>query len=59
MESTTMETTIARLNIEHFGRKLAEETDEAKRRTLLFLLAEEETKLAQLTKLQAQGVGRR
>jgi hypothetical protein len=39
---------VARLNIEHFRKLLAEETDEAKRRTLLRLLAEEEAKLAAL-----------
>ena len=43
-----MDETIARLNIEHFQRKLAEETDEAKRRTLRQLLAEEEAKLADI-----------
>jgi hypothetical protein len=41
-----MDRTVARLNIEHFRKKLAEEKDEAKRQTLLRLLAEEETKLA-------------
>jgi hypothetical protein len=39
---------VARANIEHFQRKLAEETDEAKRKMLLTLLAEEEAKLAVL-----------
>ena len=33
---------VARANIEHFRRKLAQETDEAKRKTLLTLLSEEE-----------------
>jgi hypothetical protein len=37
---------IARLNIEHFRRLLAVETDETKRQTILRLLAEEEAKLA-------------
>lgn len=41
-----MERTVARLNIEHFRRLLAEETDESKRQRLLRLLAEEEAKLA-------------
>lgn len=41
-----MDRTIARLNIEHFRRLLAEETDEARRQTLLRLLAEEEAKLS-------------
>jgi hypothetical protein len=41
-----MDQTIARLNIEHFRKRLAVETDETTRRTLLRLLAEEEAKLA-------------
>ncbi len=41
-----MDRSIARLNIEHFRGLLAEETDEARRKTLLGLLAEEEAKLA-------------
>ena len=41
-----MDRTIARLNIEHFERLLAKETDEAKRRTLISLIAEETAKLA-------------
>lgn len=40
-----MDRTVARLNIEHFRRLLAEETDEERRRTLLRLLAEEEAKI--------------
>jgi hypothetical protein len=36
---------IARLNIEHFQQRLAEEKDEVKRKTLLDLLAQEEEKL--------------
>lgn len=43
-----MDRTIAKLNIEHYRKKLAEETDEAKRQKLLSLLAEEEAKLAAL-----------
>jgi hypothetical protein len=39
---------IARLNIEHYRRKLATELDDATRRTVVRLLAEEETKLAAL-----------
>jgi hypothetical protein len=38
--------TVARLNIEHFRRLLARETDEARRQILLRLLAEEEAKIA-------------
>jgi hypothetical protein len=44
-----MEITIARLNIEHFRKKLSDEADETTRQLLLRLLAEEETKLARLT----------
>jgi len=44
-----MDKTVARLNIEHFRRKLNDELDEATRQTLLRLLAEEEAKLARLT----------
>lgn len=43
-----MNITVAHLNIEHFRQKLAVETDEAKRQTLLHLLAEEEARLAEL-----------
>ena len=42
---------VARLNIEHFRKQLAEETDEGKRQTLRRLLSEEETKLAGLNTL--------
>lgn len=38
--------TVARLNIEHYRRLLAKETDETRRQTILRLLAEEEAKLA-------------
>ena len=44
-----MDATIARLNIAHFRRKLAEASDEPTRQTLLRLLAEEEAKLAAAT----------
>ena len=40
--------TVARLNIEHFQKKLATEADETKRRQILRLLAEEEAKLSAL-----------
>jgi hypothetical protein len=40
---------IARLNIEHFRKLLATETDGTKRQMLLRLLAEEEAKLASST----------
>jgi hypothetical protein len=44
-----MEKIVARLNIEHFRRKLNDEADETTRQTLLRLLTEEEAKLAHLT----------
>ncbi len=37
---------VARLNIEHYKRLLARETDEASRQQLLRLLADEEAKIA-------------
>jgi hypothetical protein len=40
-----MDRTIARLNIEHYRRLLARETDESRRQTIMRLLAEEEAKL--------------
>lgn len=40
-----MDRSVARLNIEHFRRLLAQETDEMRRLVLLRLLAEEEAKL--------------
>ena len=40
-----MDKTIARLNIEHFRKRLATETDETTRQMLLRLLADEEAKL--------------
>jgi hypothetical protein len=42
-----MDRDIARLNVEHFHKLLAYETDEAKRRVLHRLLVEEENKLRQ------------
>lgn len=43
-----MKRTVIRLNIEHFRKLLAAETDDAKRQTIIRLLAEEEQKLAAL-----------
>ncbi len=43
-----MDRTVARLNIEHFHKKLADERDETSRELLLRLLADEEAKLAAL-----------
>ncbi len=40
-----MDRAVARLNIEHFRRLLAKETDESRRQILLRLLAEEEAKI--------------
>lgn len=40
-----MDRTVAELNIEHFKRLLAVETDPAKRQTIERLLAEEQAKL--------------
>ncbi len=40
-----MEKTVARLNIEHYRKMLANEADETRRQTLLHLLREEEAKL--------------
>ena len=42
-----MDRSVARLNVEHFRRLLATETDETRRKTLQRLLAEEEAKLAE------------
>lgn len=38
--------TVAQLNVDHFRRQLATETDDVKRQMILRLLAEEEKKLA-------------
>jgi hypothetical protein len=43
-----MDRFVAKANIEHYRRKLATETDDAKRQLLARLLAEEEAKLASL-----------
>ena len=41
-----MDRFVAKANIEHFRRKLAQETNETERQKLIRLLAEEEAKLA-------------
>ena len=41
-----MDRSVAHLNIEHYKRLLARETDETRRQLLLRLLAEEEAKIA-------------
>jgi len=49
-DTVTLHSMVARLNIELFGKKLAEEMNEAKRRTLLQLVAEEKAKLSELVR---------
>jgi len=46
-----MDKAVARLNIEHYCKLLANEMDEARRQTIARLLAEEEAKLAALENL--------
>jgi len=48
---------VARVNIVHFRKQLAEESDEAKRTMLVRLLAEEEAKLAGLATGPQRGRG--
>jgi hypothetical protein len=45
-----MDKTVARLNIEHYRKLLAIETDETRRQMIVRLLAEEEAKLSGLEK---------
>ena len=47
-DTVALHSMVARLNIELFGKRLAEEMNEAKRRTLLQLVAEEKAKLSAL-----------
>ena len=54
-----MDMTVARLNIEHFHKKLATETDETKRSQILRLLAEEKAKLSALEAQSEQSRGSR
>jgi hypothetical protein len=42
---TPVDRTVARMNVEHYQRLLAAETDEPRRQILLRLLAEEEAKI--------------
>ena len=49
-----MDRTVAQLNIEHYRRLLARETDVSKRNTLQKLLAEEEAKIAKARQEAAQ-----
>jgi hypothetical protein len=48
--SPSLDRTIARLNIEHYRKLLSDEMDEIKRQSVLWLLAEEEAKLASMSK---------
>lgn len=43
-----MDKTVARLNVEHYRKLLANEADETRRQQIARLLAEEEAKLARL-----------
>ena len=47
-DSVALQSMVARLNIELFCRQLSEEMNDAKRRTLLQLVAEEKAKLSAL-----------
>jgi hypothetical protein len=46
VEERLMDRLVARLNIEHFRKALANEFDETKRQTLIRLIGEQELKLA-------------
>jgi len=54
-----MDRTVARLNIEHFQKKLATEADETKRQQILRLLAEEEAKLSAIEAQRTRSHGSR
>jgi hypothetical protein len=43
-----MDKFVAKANIDHFRKRLAQETDESQRQTLMRLLSEEEAKLASI-----------
>ena len=47
--------TVAQLNIDHFRRQLATETDDVKRQMILRLLAEEEEKVAAIKPVRKEG----
>jgi hypothetical protein len=57
-----MDRSVARLNVEHYRKLLAQETDETRRQTIMRLLAEEEAKLKSPTdqhdERKARGLGR-
>ena len=48
-DAVTLDSMVARLNIEHYRKVLSEEIDEAKRQILLQLIAEEKAKLSALS----------
>ena len=50
----SMDETVAKLNIEHFKKSLASETDATKRELITRLLGEEEAKLAKILKERKQ-----
>lgn len=50
-----VDSVVARLNIEHYRKLLATETDDARRKVTLHLIAEEEEKLKILIGLPKQG----
>ena len=49
-----MDESIAKLNIEHYKRLLASETEATKRQSIARLLADEEVKLAKIAKERKQ-----
>jgi hypothetical protein len=53
-EHHLMDETVAKLNIEHFKKSLASETDATKRELITRLLGEEEAKLAKILKERKQ-----
>jgi len=52
-DAVALDTTVARLNIEHFLKRLSVEVDETKRQTLLNLVAEETVRLSALEPMTA------
>jgi hypothetical protein len=50
-----LDRTVAQLNIDHFRRQLAMESDDARRQMILRLLAEEEEKVAAIKPARKEG----
>ncbi len=50
VERPAMDRTVAHLNVEHYRKLLTQEMDETRRQTILRLLAEEEAKVASLSR---------